>query len=122
MCSLLGKFYLTLFSGFKILTVVQADGRDSEVVLKSKPSTVSQEIYVLQIENGAFHYTLMEIIAATEFDCGWLVKDKLVPMTSFPTSTEPSAVSFTAVDGLSSSKDGLKAQNGSNWSSGGSLE
>jgi len=97
-----------------------ADGRDSDIVVKSKPSKASLEIYVPQIENGAFQYTLTEIIAASEFDYGWLVKDKPVP--SFPTSTEPSAVSSTAVDRLRSSKDGLKAQNGSNWSGGGSLE
>jgi hypothetical protein len=55
----------------------------------------------------------MEIIAASDADSGWAVKD--LPSQPFPTATGPSAVSFTAIDGLDTqrvSKVGSQGQVG----------
>jgi hypothetical protein len=60
------------------------------------PFRISREVYVPQLENGSLHYTIMEIIAASDADSGWAVKD--LPSQPFPTATGPSAVSFTAID------------------------
>jgi hypothetical protein len=52
----------------------------------------------------------MEIIAASDADSGWSVKD--LPSQPFPNATGPSAMAFTAVDGLitqKSSKSGFQA-------------
>ena len=62
------------------------------------PFRISREVYVPQLENGSLHYTIMEIIAASDADSGWAVKD--LPSQPFPTATGPSVVSFTAMDGL----------------------
>ncbi len=77
------------------------------------PFRISREVYVPQLENGSLHYTIMEIIAASDADSGWAVKD--LPSQPFPTATGPSAVSFTAMDGLDTqraSKVGIQAQTG----------
>lgn len=66
------------------------------------PFRISREVYVPQLENGSLHYTIMEIIAASDADSGWAVKD--LPSQPFPTATGPSAVSFTAMDGLDTQK------------------
>jgi hypothetical protein len=74
---------------------------------------LSREVYVPQLENGFLHYTIMEIMAASDADSGWAVKD--LPPQPFPTATGPSAVSFTAMDGLDSqrvSKAGAQGQTG----------
>jgi len=39
------------------------------------PFRISREVYVPQLENGSLHYQIMEIIAASDFDSGWAVKD-----------------------------------------------
>lgn len=39
------------------------------------PFRISREVYVPQLENGSLHYHVMEIIAASDFDSGWAVKD-----------------------------------------------
>jgi len=39
------------------------------------PFRISREVYVPQLENGSLHYTIMEIIAASDADSGWAVKD-----------------------------------------------
>jgi len=75
-----------------------ADGRDSDVSMMPGPFRISREVYVPQLENGSLHYTIMEIIAASDADSGWAVKD--LPSQPFPTGTGPSVVSFTAMDGL----------------------
>lgn len=88
-----------------------ADGRDSDTAMMSGPLRISREIYVPQFENGFLHYTIMEIIAASDTDSGWSVKD--LPSQPLPIATGPSAVSFTATDGLDtqkSSKSGFQAQ------------
>jgi len=66
------------------------------------PFRISREVYVPQLENGFLHYTIMDIIAASDSDSGWAVKD--MPSQPFPTATGPSAVSFTAIDGLDSQR------------------
>jgi hypothetical protein len=38
----------------------------------------------------------MEIVAASDTDSGWAVKD--IPIQPFPTATGPTAVSFTVID------------------------
>jgi hypothetical protein len=38
----------------------------------------------------------MEIVAASDTDSGWAVKD--IPIQPFPTATGPTAVSFTVTD------------------------
>jgi len=73
-----------------------ADGRDSETAMMSSPFRISREVYVPQIENGSLHYIIMEIVAASDTDSGWAVKD--IPIQPFPTATGPTAVSFTATD------------------------
>jgi len=88
-----------------------ADGRDSDGAMISGPLRISREIYVPQFENGFLHYTIMEIIAASDSDNGWSVKD--LPSQPFPNTAGPSAMSFTATDGLDpqkSSKSGFQAQ------------
>jgi hypothetical protein len=61
------------------------------------PFLISREVYVPQLENGSLHYIIMEIVAASDADSGWAVKD--TPTQAFPMATEPSAVSFTMADG-----------------------
>jgi len=101
-----------------LLTAYQADGRDSDVSMMPGPFRISREVYVPQLENGSLHYTIMEIIAASDADSGWAVKD-LPSHPLFPTATGPSAVSFTATDGVDTRKivkSGLQAQvDGSSW-------
>jgi len=102
-----------------------ADGRDSDNVVVPPPFRISREVYVPQLENGWLHYTVMEIIAASDADSGWAVKD--LSTQSFPTATGPSVVNLTAMDGVDTQripKSGFQtsAEDG-NWSrSGVSLE
>jgi hypothetical protein len=81
------------------------------------PFRISREVWVPQLENGFLHYTIMEIIAASDADSGWAVKD--MPSQPFPTATGPSAVGFAAMDGLDTQralKTGPQAQaSGGNW-------
>jgi hypothetical protein len=70
------------------------------------PCRISREVRVPQFENGFLHYTIMEIIAASDADSGWAVKD--MPPQPFPTAIGPSAVSSTAMDGLDNQR-ALKA-------------
>jgi len=83
-----------------------ADGRDSDVSMMPGPFRISREVRVPQFENGFLHYTVMEIIAASDADSGWAVKD--MPPQPFPTAIGPSAVSSTAMDGLDNQR-ALKA-------------
>ncbi|TVY21016.1 hypothetical protein LARI1_G000576, partial [Lachnellula arida] len=85
-----------------------AEGRDSDVGLMPTPFRLSQEVYVPHLENGALHYIIMEIIATSDTDSGWVVKD--LPSQHFPVATGPSAVSTAAIDGPDNrkrSKSGL---------------
>ena len=95
----------------------QADGRDSDVAVMPTPFRVSREVYVPHLENGALHYIIMEIIANSDADSGWAVKD--LPNQHFPTATEPSTVSTAAIDGPDNqkhSKSGLGMQGvGTGW-------
>lgn len=83
---------------------------------------ISREVYVPQLENGSLHYTIMEIIAASDFDSGWALKE--LTTQAFPTATGPSAVSLTAmerVDNQRISKGGFQAPvDGGNWNGNGS--
>lgn len=87
-----------------------AEGRDSDIMMAASPFRISREVYVPQFENGFLHYTIMEIIAASESDSGWAVKD--LPAQPFPNATGPSAmVSITAMDGVETqrvSKNGFQ--------------
>lgn len=77
----------------------------------SSPFRISREVFVPQIENGSLQYILMEIVAASDTDSGWAVKD--IPVQPFPTATGPSAVSITAAGGIDTqmaSVGGLQAQ------------
>lgn len=78
--------------------------------MAASPFRISREVYVPQFENGFLHYTIMEIIAASESDSGWAVKD--LPAQPFPNATGPSAmVSITAMDGVETqrvSKNGFQ--------------
>jgi hypothetical protein len=101
----------------------QADGRDSDAVMPG-PFRISREVYVPHLENGSLHYTIMEIVAASDFDSGWAVKD--LPPQSYPTASGPSAVNMTVMDGVDIQKNpkrGLQTSGGGGWmASGGSLE
>lgn len=81
------------------------------------PFRISREVYVPQLENGSLHYTIMEIIAASDFDSGWAVKD--LPTQPFPTATGPTAVNLTAMEGVDTQripKSGFQAPaDGGSW-------
>jgi len=77
-----------------------ADGRDSDASMLSISLRLSREVYVPQIENGLLHYIVMEIVAASDTDHGWALKD--APAQAFPTATGPTALNFTASDGRES--------------------
>lgn len=94
-----------------MLIVDQADGRDSDTVMMSSPFRISREVFVPQIENGSLHYIVMEIVAASDTDSGWAVKD--IPIQPYPAATGPSAVSIKAIDGVDTQRHsvgGLQAQ------------
>jgi len=80
-----------------------AEGRDSDMAMISGPLRLSREIYVPQFENGFLHYTIMEIIAASDADSGWVVKN--LPSQPIPNTTRLSGMSFTATDGLDTQKN-----------------
>jgi len=89
------------------------------------PFRISREVYVPQLENGSLHYTIVEIIAASDFDSGWAVKD--LPTQPFPAAIGPSAVNLTAMEGVDTRripKSGFQAPaDGGSWSgSGANLE
>lgn len=94
-----------------------ADGRDSDAAIMPGPFRISREVYVPQLENGSLHYALMEIIAASDFDSGWAVKD--LPTQPFPAATGPSVVNMAAVEGMDMQripKSGIQAPpEGGNW-------
>jgi len=97
-----------------------ADGRDSDVGMMQGPFRISREVYVPQLENGSFHYTIMDIIAASDFDSGWTVKD--LSQQQYPTASGPSAVNMTVMDGIDpqkTSKRGLQNPAGGGSSGGG---
>ncbi|KAG0651503.1 hypothetical protein D0Z07_1895 [Hyphodiscus hymeniophilus] len=79
-----------------------AEGRDSDTTMASSPFRISHEVFVPQIENGSLHYIIMEIVAASDTDCGWAVKER--PVQLFPTATEPSVVSLKPADGTDPQK------------------
>ena len=85
------------------------------------PFRISREVYVPQLENGSLHYTIMEIVAASDADSGWAVKDmKDLPVEPFPAATGPSTKSYAAIDGFDTrgiSKTGLS--DGAGWTRGG---
>jgi hypothetical protein len=54
---------------------------------------------VPHIENGFLHYIIMEIVAVSDGDSGWAVKDNAPPQP-FPIATGSASVSFTAMNGL----------------------
>jgi hypothetical protein len=66
----------------------------------------------------------MEIIAASDFDSGWTVKD--LPPQPYPTASGPSAVNMTVTDGVDTQKNpkrGLRTSGGGGWmASGGNPE
>jgi len=64
----------------------------------SSPFRISREVFVPQIENGSLHYIIMEIVAVSDTDSGWAVKE--YPIQPFPTATRPPALSIKAVDGI----------------------
>lgn len=63
----------------------------------SHPFRISKEIYVPQFENGNLQYMIMEIIANSDRDSGWSVKD--FPLHNLAITTEPDAVTLRATDG-----------------------
>ena len=80
------------------------------------PFRISREVYVPQFENGSLQYTLLEIIAASDADSGWAVKD--LPSQHFPTATGPEPVSSGVMDGLDiqRGRTGPEGQaGGGNW-------
>lgn len=106
----------------KLTNTYQADGRDSDVGVMPGPFRISREVYVPQLENGSLHYTIMEIIAASDFDSGWAVKD--LPTQPFPTATGPTAVNLTATEGVDAQRIPKSAPaGGGSWTgSGASVE
>ncbi|KAF7891258.1 uncharacterized protein EAF02_001583 [Botrytis sinoallii] len=73
-----------------------ASGRD-ETIVSASQLRMSREIFVPQIQDGNLYYTVMEIVALSDFDSGWIVKEPKSP--EFPTTTSPTAESLPANDG-----------------------
>jgi hypothetical protein len=69
---------------------------------------VPQDIYVPKFEDGTLLYTLMQIVATSDFDGGWTVKE--VPISILPATAEPVPVTPMATTGLSSPKVSQTAQ------------
>jgi len=80
-----------------------ADGRDSDSAITTAPFRISREVYVPRYENGSVHYMIMDVVATSEFDSGWTVKDLPQP---FPTSSGPEAVGLKATSGEENPKVG----------------
>lgn len=60
---------------------------------------ISREIYVPQVENGFLQYMIMEIIANSDEDTGWSVKER--PLHGPTVTTEPNVVTLGVTDGPS---------------------
>jgi hypothetical protein len=65
-----------------MLTRTQADGRDSDSVISAAAFQISREVYVPRFENGSVHYMIMNVVATSDFDSGWTVKDMLQPFSN----------------------------------------
>jgi len=77
----------------------QADGRDWEAS-KASPFRISREVCVPQFERGVLQYIMMEIVANSDVDSGWVVKTQPTE-TTFPTSTTmPVSGSYKAFSGV----------------------
>ncbi|KAI9650868.1 hypothetical protein NHQ30_000903 [Ciborinia camelliae] len=76
---------------------LRAEGRDDETIIPASQFKMSREIFVPQFEDGNLYYTLMEIVALSDFDSGWVVKDQ--QSAEFPISAEPAVANLTATDG-----------------------
>lgn len=66
---------------------------------------LSREVYVPQFENGFLHYIVMEIIAGSDTDSGWVIKQP--PSQQFPSATGPTAMTVAATDGPDSHDFGM---------------
>ncbi|KAL2069634.1 hypothetical protein VTL71DRAFT_14313 [Oculimacula yallundae] len=102
-----------------------ADGRDSDMARISAPFRLSREVFVPQFEDGMLLYTVMEIIAGSDWDSGWAVKQP--PAEAFSSVTEATAISITAMDGIDSQRTGKTGlhvvADGQHWAqNGGHLE
>lgn len=63
------------------------------------PFRISREVNISKFDNGILHYTMMEIIAASDYDSGWVVKQP--PVQILPTTTQSigvTGVTITATD------------------------
>jgi len=100
---------------------LQAEGRDSDIRMAATPFRLSREVYVPQLENGFIQYNIMDIIAASDADSGWAVKD--MPAQPFPTVTGPSVINIATMDGIDTqrvSKNGFQlAVDRESWTGGG---
>lgn len=74
----------------------QASGRDDEDIPASQLE-LSREVFVPRFEKGSLYYTLMEIVASSDHDCGWVLKEP--ESDEFPKSMEPNVISLTATHG-----------------------
>ncbi|TEY46979.1 hypothetical protein BOTCAL_0309g00080 [Botryotinia calthae] len=77
--------------------VRNASGRD-EIIVSASQLRMSREVFVPQIQDGNLYYTVMEIIALSDFDSGWIVKEP--KSAEFPTTTSPTVESLPAIDGV----------------------
>ncbi|KAK0120078.1 hypothetical protein ONS95_011491 [Cadophora gregata] len=82
-----------------------ADGRDSEMAEMSAPFRLSREVFVPQFEDGMLLYTVMEIVAGSDWDSGWAVKETPAE-PAFPSVTGPTAVTISAMDGVDTQETG----------------
>ncbi|TGO86175.1 hypothetical protein BPOR_0327g00070 [Botrytis porri] len=76
--------------------ISQASGRD-EIIVSASQLRMSREVIVPQIQDGSLYYTVMEIVALSDFDGGWIVKEP--KSVEFPTTTSPTVESLPANDG-----------------------
>jgi len=83
-----------------------AQGRGSGTSTSSNLSRLAHEIYVPIFENGALHYTMMEIIVGGSTAGGWQLKDKEKIIQPFPnpnhSNDHPVIAGFVASNELAS--------------------
>jgi len=70
---------------------------------------VPQDVYAPQFENGTLLYTPMQIIASSEFDSGWAIKEVAIPI--FPATPEYVPPKLMATAGLSATNVSQGGQN-----------
>lgn len=94
MCSLLGREQIDKDSENRT-HFPQAEGRDSES--NPGPTCISRQVCIPQMRNGTMKYIIMDVIATSDTDAGWRVKE--LPAQQLPISSGPEAVTSKRTSG-----------------------